>query len=117
MAKLQIAMWTLDQALALVRGIQEDSRQFGYHVCLGGGTLNAGSSQKDVDIYLLPLDNSTSPEAAAALQWLADLWGPYAYISEDYGHDQDDSSNYVYKVKFSVGNNQRIDLFIMKGRG
>jgi hypothetical protein len=61
-------MWTLDEARAVVGILQPHVKPLGYHVALGGGVLNRGYSDKDVDLYFLPLDNpSTQPEALAVL--------------------------------------------------
>lgn len=104
--------WTLKEALALVRSIQEDSREFGYHVCLGGGVLNTGSSQKDLDIYFLPLDNTDDgADPEGALAWAESLWGKAAPVST---YPLTPASLYAHKVKFVEGETQRIDLFIMR---
>lgn len=48
-------MWTLDNALKLIRETQETAKGFGYHICLGGSVLNKGESIKDLDLYFIPL--------------------------------------------------------------
>lgn len=50
-------VWTYEQAHKVILKLQQDSRSFGYHLCLGGGVLNHGASSKDLDLYFLPLDN------------------------------------------------------------
>ena len=50
-------VWTYEQAHKVILKLQQDSRSFGYHLCLGGGVLNHGASGKDLDLYFLPLDN------------------------------------------------------------
>lgn len=49
-------MWTLNNALVMVRSFQFKALQLGYHLALGGGVLNKGQSDKDLDIMVLPLD-------------------------------------------------------------
>ena len=106
-------MWTLEQGVLLVCTIQQESRQFGYHVCLGGGVINAGYSDKDVDIYMLPLDHdqATFTDADGAIEWLESLWGPSAKINQ---YPMAYNGPYAHKLKFKSPAG-RIDLFIMKG--
>lgn len=112
MTKAKAPMWTLQQAVKLIADIQDDSRTYGYHVCLGGGVLNAGHSDKDVDIYLIPLDNSDVPVLVdEAVEWLEGLWGASAPISKEYPNAP--ASAYGRKIKFDF-DGKRIDLFIMR---
>ena len=68
--------WTLDEALGLVRAIQQDSRKFGYHITLGGGVLNKGESRKDLDLFFLSLDNhKIKADPDGCMKWLTSLWG------------------------------------------
>ena len=57
-------MWTLQEALQLIRDLQPQLKPLHYHVALGGGVLNKGTSQKDLDLYLLRFDNDDDGEAA-----------------------------------------------------
>jgi hypothetical protein len=67
--------WTLSDALALIRGLQPQIKPFGFHLCLGGGVLNTGSSRKDLDLYFLPLDDAKTPPGAAQLKkFLSEVW-------------------------------------------
>lgn len=78
--------WTMDDALELVRGLQKDTRRYGYHLTLGGGVLNNGESQKDLDLYFLPLQNPKFPtnNPDNLVSWLTKMWGPYETIGENY---------------------------------
>ena len=69
------SMWTLDEALSLVRSLQPEIRQFGYHLCLGGGVLNAGHSRKDLDLYFLQMDGRWKPLPTDLIKWLVSVWG------------------------------------------
>lgn len=80
-------MWDIDDALRLVRAIQEDTKKFGYHVCLGGSVLNKGLSHKNVDLYFLPMDNGMKSEAKKVVSWLEEMWGK----SEELGREYPDS--------------------------
>jgi len=111
-------MWTLEQGLVVVRAIQPESRVYGYHVCLGGGVMNRGHSDKDLDIFLLPMCNcdQDNSDPVTAIAWLEGLWGPAEDMtvqSDRYPHQFDEM--YARKVKFSLPSGQRIDLFVMKG--
>lgn len=56
-------MWTLNQALELVRRIQPLVRPFNYHIAIGGGVLNNGHSDKDLDLYFIPFsEQGPDPE-------------------------------------------------------
>lgn len=81
-----MSMWTLDDGLAVVRSLQPLTRQFNYHLALGGGVLNNGSSDKDLDLYFLPLgytkeeDNEKrlakiQENADNLLKFLESMWG------------------------------------------
>lgn len=48
-------LWYLCDAQLLIRQLQEVAWPLGWHIALGGGVLNHGYSDKDVDIYALPI--------------------------------------------------------------
>ena len=116
-------MWTIAQGLIVVRALQDHIRQFGYHLALGGGVINKGQSDKDLDLYFLPMGTSENPERPAGLlQFLKMLWGDCTELrmdpSGDYGDEDhfDPNGIYQYAVKFTrqskTGTKQRIDVFI-----
>lgn len=47
-------MRTLDFALTFIRSIQADCMNSGYYIALGGGVLNNGFSNNDLDLVLMP---------------------------------------------------------------
>jgi hypothetical protein len=105
-------MWDLEGGLRLVRAIQPITRRFGYHVALGGGVLNTGESNKDLDLYFLPMGGfdveQDKPQPDNMREYLSRLWGVGEDIGKDYG-------NMLYKhaVKFFLASNKkRIDVFI-----
>lgn len=49
-------LWTLEDALAVVRDLQFKALQCGYHLALAGGVLNKGYSHNDLDVIVMPLD-------------------------------------------------------------
>ena len=104
-------MWSLESALPLVvRNLQPDTRQFNYHLALGGGVLNTGRSDKDVDLYLLPLDVDETPDTEGLVRYLDALWGPgESLLNPEYPATQ---SHYKHKRKYSI-NGARADVFIL----
>jgi hypothetical protein len=128
--------WTLEQGLELIRLLQPETRKFNYHLTLGGGVLNTGASDKDLDLFFLPLDNHRdNPEPDKLLAFLRSLWGDeqdfrsrqvngQTYVVRDGRlalyepeltpqYEQPPNSPYKYKVKFMFGGQQRIDVFII----
>ena len=67
-------MWTITDALNLIRDLQLNLRKVGYHLALGGGVLNRGGSAHDLDLYLLPIYNKGTRDFAAALNVFTE-WG------------------------------------------
>ena len=100
-------MWTLTEALALIRDLQSQLKPLHYHVALGGGVLNKGTSQKDLDLYLLRFDNADDGEAAPLLDLLSTKWGPAKAIGEAHY----ESANWRHKLWFSLLG-RRIDVFV-----
>lgn len=106
------SLWTLDQALEFIRKLQPLTRLYGYHLCVGGGVLNTGMSDKDLDLYLLPLDNQpTLADYDGMLMEMEAELGP----SEDIRDEYPDApwSPYFSKRKFA-NNGQRVDVFFIK---
>ena len=68
--------WKIEEGLKLIRALQGRVKEFGYHIALGGGVLNTGSSEKDLDLYFLPLNSADIKEDThGMLEWLTKLWG------------------------------------------
>lgn len=108
--------WTLDEALSLIRLLQPETRKFGYHLCLGGGVLNVGFSEKDLDLYFLPMDNPEHPTDPDKLSgWLDTCWGKATDLFGDYPLTDSSGkpSMYIKKVKYDYSG-MRIDVFILR---
>lgn len=102
-------MWTFEEAMEAVTALQEETREFGYHLALGGGVLNNGQSDKDLDLYFLSLDDEGPIDKRGMLARLEEYFGPSEELSDPaYGG----STHYTYKVKFEF-DNRRIDAFIV----
>lgn len=100
-------IWTLEDGLDIIRAIQPDTRKFGYHLCLGGGVLNKGSSHKDLDLYFLPMGGPKS-NPDGLVSWLESMWSRPNDIDPDYPH----GLPYLRRLKFQYGE-LRIDVFVL----
>jgi len=49
-------MWELETALGLIRALNPPAQEVGFSVALGGSVLYEGSSKKDLDLIVLPLN-------------------------------------------------------------
>lgn len=108
--------WTLDEALTLIRTLQPETRRFNYHLCLGGGVLNKGTSNKDLDLFFLPMSNGKEADLSGLHEWLCGLWGDGQKLGgDDEGrYEGDEESDYTLKVKFMYSG-LRVDVFVVGG--
>lgn len=67
-------MWKIHDALTLIRSLQSSVKAFGYHITLGGGVLNTGTSLHDLDIFFHPLERGNLQEPRL-LAFLKEFWG------------------------------------------
>ena len=76
--------WQIEEGLKLIRALQGRVKEFGYHIALGGGVLNNGASDKDLDLYFLPFNNPNvaKEDTTGMLEWLSKLWGEPRTIGE-----------------------------------
>jgi hypothetical protein len=118
-AKKKPVVWTLEQGLKLLRALQPQVRAFNYHIAIGGGTVNKGHSLKDLDLYFLPLLNSTETTDTAGLLLFLEgqlgertAIGPGVEITDNYEIQQDDHLFEGGKWKFLYKGKKRIDCFI-----
>lgn len=106
-------VWTLDQALTLIRDIQPGLKPLGYHVALAGGTLNAGRSFKDLDLVFIPLTNDEAPSVDALRDHLSALWGEWDSSSEFLpSHQPNPYTPFRDQLTTNPGG-KRIDIFII----
>jgi len=101
-------VWTLVEARELITQLQLGSRSFNYHIALGGSVLNKGESDKDLDLYFLPMDNGNPHRPKELIEWLSGMFGPFTDLG---GAEYEKSSNYKEKVEFRY-EGKRIDVFI-----
>lgn len=102
--------WGLDDALTLVRQLQKEVRPFGYHIALGGGVLNKGMSEKDLDLYFLPLVEHAQ-NYTKMMYLLVERFGAAIDIGSG-GNERDNI--YKDKVQF-VNGGKRVDVFVVDG--
>ena len=102
-------MWTLDEALVLVRELQPQLTQFEYHVALGGGVLNKGKSDNDLDLYFISFDFQLPENYERLIDFLKNKFGDLqSLVDKKY-------DNSFFKAKLSNKNYhsmKRIDFFI-----
>lgn len=60
-------MWTLADAVLLVRRYQKHAMDRGYYLAIAGNVLNRGSSYNDLDIVAVPRDKNSAPERLVSL--------------------------------------------------
>ena|ERR1017187_7973554 len=102
-------MWTLDEALMIVRSLQPDLKPLEWHVVLGGGVLNTGVSDKDLDLYILGFNGAILQNVAPVLVLLSSRFGIASQITDADEYPED--PRYREKVKFHI-DGKRIDVFI-----
>ena len=107
--------WTFEGAKPLIKILQAELRDIGYHVALGGGVLNKGVSKKDLDLYVLPMNNSSVYEdAREVLRRVLDFQGSIKDDPDYTGNRglylnsaMDEASVYSWKGK-------RVDVFVIQ---
>lgn len=110
-------MWTFEDAQVLIQKLQPIVRPLGYHVALGGGVLNNRYSDKDLDLYFLPLDSQKTEDLPVLRAQLAVLLGEY--LGEEYplGFGTPGASygpHPVYGTRATyIRGSQRTDVFII----
>ena len=97
-------LWTLDEAIKLVRELEEVVKPVGYHCALGGSVLMRGESKKDLDIFVYPHQAPHDRESDLIV-----ALGGYGLqakrVVEFYADEK--------RVIFTKLNGKRIDLFLV----
>lgn len=92
-------MWNLETGLKLVRALDNQAQDYGFHLALGGSVLRKGESEKDVDLYFLPYDNPKFPEKLDELiAWLTRIWGTPTRIDIEYPKSERAPDGRIYGV-------------------
>jgi hypothetical protein len=103
------AMWGLSDALALIREIQPEIHALGFHVCLAGGVLNKGYSEKDLDLVFVPLTNETKGDADDITSWCFKRWGG----RKDNLSDPVPCISLREQASYLTDDGKRIDVFVV----
>jgi hypothetical protein len=103
-------LWYLGEAQTLIRDLQALVWPKNWHVALGGGVLNHGYSNDDLDIYILPLNkHAKTADVRPALDTLLDYSGAIGRHSAYHNMAPaiETADIYLYKGK-------RIDVFVFE---
>ncbi len=111
--------WTLENALYLIREIQPNIKKCSYHVCLGGGVLNKGKSDKDLDLYFSPFSDTATANSSGLLEFLTMVLGDRHSLGGPSVQPQDEFKAYPAQTRtFPHGrftywpDGKRVDVFI-----
>ena len=102
--------WTLAQALDLIRDLQPIVRELHYHITLGGGVLHEGASEKDLDLWLIPI-NGFESNAHEICRILIDHLGQCQALRDSPDYAPDAFPHAVEMQQFNYLG-KRIDVFI-----
>ena len=109
--KLLKTVWSLGTARNLIKTLQDWSRKYKYHVCLGGGVLNNSISAKDVDIYFLPLGHGDQDPVGLLHGLQKKLQSPLQPFYGDKFYPETETP-YVFKGKLE-SEGRRVDVFVL----
>lgn len=110
-------MWTLSEVRELITELQPKLRKVDYHVTLGGGVLNNGLSQNDLDLYFLPLeDESSHPDDRKSPKYydVMEVLHSHFKITGNYMEDYENlRTSYKVKLTYHLKSGKKIDTFIL----
>lgn len=103
-------VWYFGEAQTLIRELQGVMWPVQWHVAIGGGVLNHGYSNDDLDLYILPLNKHAKSEDAtkalgSVLVYTRAISGNPRYLSMAPAIESADV--YTYEGK-------RVDVFVFK---
>lgn len=104
-------LWTLAEGQQLAAELEVIIRPHGYHTLLGGGVLHKGQSDKDLDLWFLPL-NGYPNQAHVVLRALYAELGVYHELRDGPDYHMDSLCYCAEMVKFDVCG-KRVDVFIL----
>lgn len=105
-------IWYRAEADLLIRKLQEAVWPLNYHVALGGGVLNHGYSDGDLDIYLLPIYTK---------EWTPDYLNIRSVVQDALGTTVEDMTHYypgrAFKFEWiAMPQGKRVDVFVVDAR-
>ena len=104
-------MWTLDDALTLIRQHQPLALKADCNLGLAGGVLNTGASTNDLDVLCVPRCARRKPDIATIVNA---FFGPYQspeILSEYDGTDDELSGRMIFRGQVAPG--KRVDLIVI----
>lgn len=103
-------LWTLAEAVDLIHELQPIVRELNYHITIGGGVINAGSSEKDLDLWIIPL-NGYESHAHDIVSLLIENLGHCTALrdSPDYAPDAHPHAESMQRFEYC---GKRIDVFV-----
>jgi len=114
--------WELDEALQVVRDLQPLVRDLDYHIALGGGVINKGYSDKDIDLYVLPVFKGNTHDDIKVMALLSDYFSKKSgYVNvrplfgSSAGNEDEGEHLYSHQSKFVMADTRRIDVFVGRG--
>lgn len=102
--------WTLAEGVDIIRQIEPDIRELGYHTMLGGSLLHKGTSEKDLDIFFSPL-NGYETRSFDVLQYLQTVFGRCSSIQDQPDYKAGEPW-YWREMHYFMFEGRRIDVFI-----
>lgn len=111
-------MWSVDRARDVIKTLKDPLWERGYHIAIGGGVAWRGRSDKDLDLFVLPLFSMIDARQRVApkdiLVFLeAVLKAPSCPFSSSLGEDATDQDYLGWTVgQFNLPGDSRIDVFI-----
>lgn len=116
--------WYLADALRLVQRLQAVAWPLGWHIALGGGVLNHGYSDKDLDLYVLPIYREGVKDELAVLTALVGALMPGELPAPNYedmipeSFQGRDHECFKYSVRISAMDGVgQIELFVVRRAG
>lgn len=108
---------TIIDGVVLAQALEPGVREVGYHTLLGGGVLHRGYSEKDIDLWFLPLTDNINAKAEVVIKVIEEklkvklepLFNPAYVVPNKY------PSN-LSAWQANLGG-MRIDIFIHQGEG
>lgn len=98
-------MWTLEEAIYVVRELEKKVGPVGIHLGITGSVLYKGSSEKDLDIIVYPHSTTDAVTDLRSLELIG------CEIIRHCDHEQCGDGKEVYETKV---NGKRVDFFFLK---
>jgi hypothetical protein len=98
-------MWTLENALPLIRELEEAANEWNYFTALAGSVLYKGWSENDLDIHLYAHEPEGEGDSKAAFKWFAARGWKFKLCGEPVHYDSDVT---IFEAE---KNGQKINLF------